>query len=185
MKNTGSMNLIQAIIAVAKIIICLLLPMITFAFIGIPIPFIGLNGIRMLNMGMAIIYLPLLAYVFMLVFSLGSLQKISFIPALVALVGEIIFLASAAQIVQSGDLNTILSLIPESFQLVKDVALANLAKPGIGLVANLILTIVYAALQFLNIGSLSNGPTPAANRPVNLTGNAGGHNANNGNRPRL
>lgn len=177
-QGTSGINFFQLVVAVLKLIVFAVLPLIVFSFAGVIIPGINLYGIRMFNMGNMYALLPLFAYLLLLVFTIGPLRKYGLVAAGVALIAEIIFFACAAVIAQSGDINFLISLIPADYRLAADIAIAQLAKPGFGLLINLLLTVVYGVLQFVNVGGTYGVQAHAvAHRPSigkQSTGRSGG-----------
>ena len=141
--NQAGINPFQAIIAVAKIILFLLLPVISFAFMGVRIPLIGLSGYRLFNAGVALAYLPVAIYTFMLIASFGPMRRYSFILASAAIITELFFIFCPTVIMQQGDFRFLLSLIPKEYNIVTDIALTNLAKPGLAVILNVVLSAAY------------------------------------------
>ena len=180
-RNVGAMNPFQLVAAIAKLVILLLLPVVGLAIAGFNIPGVSITGISMLKSGNLLGLLPLLLYGVMMVLSLGELQKYSVIVACVALVMEIVLFSMAGVIIQMGDVSALLKLIPQEYKVYSDFALAQLAKPGLGLILNLVLTLVYIACAFVGSAfSGGSGRSSAGNR----TRNEGTITRGN-NRPRL
>ncbi len=177
----SALNILQILISIAKIVILLILPLVMFSFMGFVIPF-AMNGVKLFNMGNMLVLLPLAAYALMAVCSFGPLQNWSFVPAIIALLTECVLFASAGQIAQGGDLTQLLALIPQELQLGTNIVIAQLAKPGLGLLINMGLTLLYAVLQFVPLGGFSTYQSGSnTNRP-----SAGKHQArSSGNRPRI
>lgn len=176
----SALNILQIIITIAKIAILMILPLVMFSFMGFIIPF-AMNGIKLFMMGNMLVLLPLAAYVVMALFAFGPLQKWSFVPAIIALLTECILFASAGQIAQGGDLSQLLALIPQDMLLGTNIVITQLAKPGLGLLINMGLTLLYVVMQFVSLGGFSIYQSSNTNRP-----SAGKHQAHSsGNRPRI
>ena len=150
---TKALNPIQAVLSIAKLIVLLVLPVVEFAILGVRIPLINLTGIRMMNSGNVLVYFSMFICLLMFICSIGQLQKFSLICAGIALVLELTMLAILPNIVQMGDLAFLLSLIPQEYSIVSQVALAQLAKPGMGLIINIGITLIYAGAHFFMSGS--------------------------------
>ena len=186
----GSVNLGQLLTAIAKIVIIIVLPIIMFTIplTGIPIPGAWLTGFRMMNMGNMFILIPLVAYLAMVIFSLGSLQRISIIPAAAGIIFEFVVLVAASIFVNSGDIKFLISLIPADYQQYVSAGLTYLAKPGYGIWINLGLSILYIVFHFLPIGGLGSsgftGGVGGIGRP-NINSNRGNPTSGGINRPRV
>ena len=150
----GSINIGQLVIALAKLILIIVMPIVMFTIplTGIPIPGIWVTGVRMFLMGNMLIIIPILVYLLMGLFSVGDMQQYSIWPAIAALVMEIFLLFGAYLILQQGDIKFLLSLIPEEYSTYVQAGLTQLAKPGYGVVVNLILSVAYIVFRFIPIG---------------------------------
>lgn len=194
MKNNGwPLNPFQSVLAIAKIVLLVVLPVIGFGYLGFMLPF-GFTGYRLMNAGNVLIYIPLLIYVLMLVCSFGSLQKFSWGIGILGLVSEVALMNMSGVMLQQGDVGTLiqlaLSAIPADIvpgvTLTKDVIIQSLAKPGLAWTLNLILSIVYIIAYFLMgfIEGAMNGSGfgRSGGSSGTIEGSTGGINRNN---PRL
>lgn len=156
-----SINIGQLGIALAKLVVLLVLPIIMFTIplTGIPIPGVWVTGIRMYLMGNMLIIIPTLVYLLMVLFTIGQMQSYSFIPAIVAIVIEFFLLFGAYLVLQQGDIAFLISLIPEEYQIYVQAGLIRLAKPGYSVIINLILSVAYIVMKFIPIGGTGRGRT--------------------------
>ena len=173
-------GIIQTILAVAKCIVFVLLPVISITVPIIAIPVLNATGLTLIRLNNAIAFVTLAVYCILLIFAVGPLQKFGVIPAAVALLVEILTIVLAGSIMQSGDLSFILTLIPpeyRQYQQYLEAGLTQLSRPGIGLLINILLTVLYAAAS---IGSMfvvsdspngSNGNRGSRSNTPNITGN--------------
>ena len=174
----------QIVIAFVKIVILLLLPVVGFAIpiIGIPIPGIALRGLNMFNNGNMLILIPMIAYVAMILTTLGPAQKYSWIAAAVALIVELVFLFIPSQLLTSGDIGWLISLLtPEDYQKYVDFGLMKMARSGLGLVINMGLSILYIIWYYVGgklFGTGSHGSY--SGRPTIGGGSTGGRNKRGG-----
>ena len=139
-------------------------------------------------MGNMFVLIPLAAYAAMIVFSIGSLQRMSLIPAIVAVIFEFIVLVAASIFVNSGDVKFLINLIPPEYKQYVEMGLTQLAKPGYGIWINLGLSVVYFVFHFLPIGGMgSSGFTGGGSRVNRATVNINKTNQPTGgiNRPRI
>ena len=158
MKNSSGLNIIQALCAAAKIVVILLLPVASIMITVFAIPMTGLFMLRTSNL---LILILLALYALLLVCAFLP-RQISIIAGAAALVGEIVFLCLAPVIVQNSDLNMWLSLIrslgliPADYMdtaiSVINAGVQSLAKPGLGLIINLLLSVVYIGASFIRLG---------------------------------
>ena len=188
----SQINIGQLVAALLKLVLIIVLPIVMFTIplTGIPIPGIWVTGVRMFLMGNMLIILPVLIYLLMALFSLGSLQQYSIWPAVAALVMEVFLLFGAYLILQQGDIAFLLNLVPKEYNTYIQAGLVHLAKPGYGVVVNLILSVAYIVLRFIPIGGSGRGRTGGGSGigrvSINGTGGQSGQNIGGGiNRPRI
>lgn len=173
----------QIIIAVAKIVIMLLLPLVAFVIpvVGIPIPGIALRGLTMFNTGNMLVLIPIIVYVAMILAALGSVQKFSWIAAAVALIVEFVFLFIPSQLLTNGDIGMLLSLVPAEYQSYVEFGLTKLARPGLGLYLNMGLTILYLVWHVIGGTLFGNGGSASGRNPMGGgRPSIGGNNMNGG-----
>ncbi len=141
-------GVIQAALAVIKCVLFVLLPVISITVPIIAIPILHMNGLSLIRINNPISFVTLVVYSILIVFSVGPLQKYGIVPAVIALLVEILTIILAGSIMQSGDISFILSLIPPEYQQYQsylEAGLRQLSKPGVGLLINMLLTVLYAA----------------------------------------
>lgn len=166
------LNVGQAVVAIAKLVMYFTMPMIALV---VPVmgEVFGLKGLDLYNWGHVVLCLvAMILYVVMLIFTLGPLQKISVIPAAAALVVEIIIMSTASGLIPISEWVAILNQhIPAeyaSYVSMAEAILKTSIRPATGLIISMVLTLVYAVLQFFPIisipGSSGNNsrPTPPA-----------------------
>ena len=147
-------NFVQTIIAIVKLVIYFFFPLIT---LNIPIPvvreFVGINSLTLNNFGAWICILPLVMDLMLMVFSVGPLQAFSLIVAGIALVIEIIIIASAGSLLP---IDTLIGIIQNTFPDAADalnaagmVAKAVLFRPSTSCIVSMILTVLYGIAAFV------------------------------------
>ncbi len=168
----------QALLAIVKSVLYILLPVISITVPIVAIPILNVSGLTLIRMNNTVAYLTLAAYALLLIFSVGPLQRFGVVPAVIALAMEIITMATAGSFMSSGDINFLLSLIPPEFQQYSQylqAGLSQLAKPGIGLLLNMLLTVLYAVLSIASM-FISSDSSSRSN---------GGHGGSRTNTPRI
>lgn len=175
-KSTSMLNVGQAAIAAAKLVLFFVLPMI-----AINLPVVGeifrMKGMDLYNqLHVDLCIFMMIAYALMLVCSFGPLQTFSFVPALAALVMEIIVMANPSGIVPIKELLAwVTTMIPAeyvSYVQVGEQVLKQFIRPGIGVTITMILTLVYALFQFFPV--LSIGGSTGGSMGGSTGGNRGG-----------
>lgn len=149
-KPNSPINVLQTIIAVVKLVIFFVMPMIRLTFFGFTVPllgdFIGLRGLDLNNFGAWLCILPMVLYLVMLAFSVGPLQQYSLIPAAVALVIEIIIIASAGNLLPIDTVAAWVKTTYPSFAGVADVGSGiakMLLRPSTSFIVSMVLTVLY------------------------------------------
>ena len=186
----------QIAIAVVKVVLLLMLPLVSIVvpLVGIPIPGVGLRGLNMFNTGNMLILIPMIVYMAMMITALGPIQKFSWISAAAALIIEFVFLFIAPALLNSGDIGMLIDLIPSNYHSAVEFGLQRLAKPGIGIYLNLGLTILYivwyvvGGMLFGNSGSGRPSGTQGFNSRPGISSNhsrPAGTNGGGINRPRI
>ncbi len=157
-RPTSMLNAGQAVIAIVKLVLFFVLPLL-----AINLPVVGevfrMKGMDLYNqLHVDLCMYMVIAYALMLLCSFGPLQSFSFVPALAALVLEIIILANAGSIVPIKVLLArVTPQIPveySSYIAVGEQVLRSFIRPGIGVTITMILTLVYAFLQFFPVFSI-------------------------------
>ena len=183
----------QALLGIVKSVLYVLLPVISITVPIVAIPVLNVSGLTLIRMNNTVAYLTLAAYALLLIFSVGPLQRFGVVPAVIALAMEIITIATAGSFMSSGDINFLHSLIPPEFQQYLQAGLSQLApefqqysqdlqaglsqlaKPGIGLLLNMLLTVLYAVSSIASM-SISSDSSSRSN---------GGHGGSRTNTPRI
>lgn len=187
-------GILQAILAIAKCVVFVILPVISITIPIVAIPILNTSGMTLIRLNSPIAFVTLAVYCVLLIFSVGPLTKYGIVPAIIALVVEILTIILAGSIMQSGDISAILALIPPEYQQYQqylNAGLTHLSKPGLGLLINILLTVLYSAASLGSIflpsdslhGSGSNNRGSRSNAP-NITGNTNSSSINRS-RPRL
>ena len=156
MKNNLPLNPIQTLVAIAKIAILLLLPVISFGYMGFILP-VGFNGLRLVQAGNGLMYIPLGLYALMLIFSFGQLQKMSLVAGGIGLICEIVFMNMTGTLLQQGDMGSLITMVMNAIpantvlgvEITKDFIINTFAKPGLAWTINLIGTVLYIGSYFL------------------------------------
>ena len=187
MNRNLPLNPIQTLLAVAKITVLLLLPVVAFGYLGFILPF-GFNGYRLMMAGNVLMYIPLILYLLMLIASFGSMRRYSIICGVPALVCEIVFLCIAGTLLQQGDMasliDTVMNAIPTGnvlgVEITKDFIIGTFAKPGLALILNVVGSVLYIASHFLMGfvgGGMNNGTgSPMVQQQKNGTRSSGNRN---------
>lgn len=155
-RQTAPLNIVQIVIVAAKLILFFVLPMIAFT---VPIvgDLFGLKGLDVYRWGNFLGLLPMLVYFVMLIFTLGPLQQLSFVPALIALVVEIIIISTSADLLPVDTIKLLcMQYFPDyasTLDLTVTTAARLLLKPGIGFIINMVLTLFYGMFQFIPISN--------------------------------
>ncbi len=151
----NQINIGMLVTAVLKLVLIIVLPIVMFTvpLTGIPIPGIWVTGVRMFLMGNMLIIIPVILYLLMALFSIGYMQKYSIWPAIAAIAIEVFLLFGAYLILQQGDIAFLLTLLPKEYNTYVQAGLIHLAKPGYGVVINLILSIAYIVFKLIFAGS--------------------------------
>ena len=195
MRNNLPLNPIQTLLAIAKIAVFFLLPVISFGYLGFVLP-IGFSGYRLVMAGNMLMYIPMLLYAFMLIASFGSIRRYSIILGVLVLICEVVFMSITSVLLQQGDMASLISIILNAIptdtvlgvEITKDFIINSFAKPGLGWTINLIATVLYICAHFLMnfISGNGNGSYQQGQGSMNAgRQNNGSRAANNRNNPVL
>ncbi len=158
-KTSTPVNIIQLVVAAAKLILYFVLPVVSFTVSIIVVSFsYGFKPMDIYNAtGNFMLLLPLILYGVLLIFTVNPLQKFSMFAAAAVLIVEIVLLIMAPKMIS---IDSLLEMIrsavdPDVYANISTylqgakMLLESFMKPGLGLIINLILTVVYGAGQFI------------------------------------
>ncbi len=195
MRSNLPFNPIQTLLSIAKIAILLLLPVISFGYLGFILP-LGFSGSRLLMAGNALMYIPLVLYVLMLMASFGPLRRYSIICGALALICEIVFSSIAGTLLQQGDMASLINIVMKAIptdnvlgvEITKDFIINTFAKPGLAWTFCEVGSILYIGAHFLmNFlgGNVSNGFQKGTGLQMEKQSSNGANSSGNRNNPVL
>ena len=164
-RQFAPLNVVQLPLVIVKLMLYFVLPMLAFS---VPVvgELFGLKGLDVYRWGNFLGLLPMLLYFLMLIFTIGPLQKLSFIPAIAAFVVEIIIVINAANLLPIETIKMLcMQYFPEytsSIDLTLSTAARLLLKPGLAFIINMVITILYGMFQFIPVSEFLFGIAPSA-----------------------